>query len=86
MKMNKIIFVIMIYFLLSCQQKQIIKSQESLDVKSFKNNIIIGKLHIPLGTVVTIQGKITWGEPKGYEGGKNIQIYKINSTITFICR
>jgi len=43
---------------------------------------LIGKLHEPLGTVVTLQGVIVEGPSKGYEGGPNICVRRINGLAT----
>ena len=38
---------------------------------------LIGELHVPLGTVVTVTGVIVKGENKGYEGGMNLRVQRI---------
>jgi hypothetical protein len=43
---------------------------------------LIGKLHKPLGTVVRIQGVVVEGPFKGYEGGPNIRVQRINGEAT----
>src|SRR5262245_182035 len=43
---------------------------------------LIGKLHEPLGTVVTVQGIVVEGPFKGYEGGPNLRVQRINGKAT----
>ena len=43
---------------------------------------LVGKLGEPLGTLMTLQGIIIEGPHKGYEGGANIQVLKINGRAT----
>jgi hypothetical protein len=43
---------------------------------------LIGKLHEPLGTVLTLQGVIVEGPSKGSEGGPNIRVQRINGRAT----
>jgi hypothetical protein len=47
-----------------------------------KGHKLIGKLHEPLGTVVKIQGVVVEGPFKGYEGGPNIRVQRINGKAT----
>src|SRR5581483_2349526 len=43
---------------------------------------LIGKLHEPLGTVLTLQGVVVDGPSKGYEDGPNIRVQRINGRAT----
>ena len=43
---------------------------------------LIGKLREPLGTVVTVQGIVVEGAFKGYEGGPNVRVQRINGRAT----
>ena len=43
---------------------------------------LIGKLNEPLGTVVTVQGIVVEGPFKGYEGGPNLRVQRINGKAT----
>ncbi len=43
---------------------------------------LVGKLHEPLGTVVTIQGLIVDGPGKGYEEGPIIRVHRVNGRAT----
>src|SRR5262245_52736137 len=43
---------------------------------------LVGKLHIPLGEVVAVQGVIAEGPFKGYEGGPNLRVQRINGRAT----
>jgi hypothetical protein len=47
-----------------------------------KGHQLIGKLHKPLGSVMRIQGVVVEGEFKGYEGGPNIRVQRIDGTAT----
>lgn len=43
---------------------------------------LIGKLHVPLGQVVTLEGVVVEGPFIGYEGGFNLRVQKIQGTET----
>lgn len=43
---------------------------------------LVGKLHVPLGTVVTLEGVVIEGPFKGYEGGFNLRVQKIQGGVT----
>jgi hypothetical protein len=43
---------------------------------------LVGKLHVPLGKVVTLKGVIVDGPSKGYEGGPNLRVQKIDGAVT----
>ena len=43
---------------------------------------LIGKLHVPLGEVVTLQGVVVDGPFKGYEGGPNLRVQRIHGRVT----
>jgi len=43
---------------------------------------LIGKLHQPLGKLCTLQGVAIEGQFKGYEGGPNLQVQRINGVAT----
>jgi hypothetical protein len=43
---------------------------------------LIGKLHVPFGKVVTIEGVAVHGPPKGPESGNNIQVQRIQGRTT----
>ena len=43
---------------------------------------LIGKLNEPLGTVLTLQGVVVDGPYKGYEGGPNLRVQRINGRAT----
>ena len=38
---------------------------------------LVGKLHVPLGEVVTLEGVVVEGPFKGYEGGPNLRVQRI---------
>ena len=43
---------------------------------------LVGKLHVPLGDVVTLQGVVVEGPFKGYEGGFNLRVQRIQGKAT----
>ncbi|HEX5105067.1 MAG TPA: hypothetical protein VFV87_14710 [Pirellulaceae bacterium] len=43
---------------------------------------LIGKLHVPLGKLVTVQGVVVEGPFKGYEGGPNLRVQRIGAKYT----
>jgi hypothetical protein len=43
---------------------------------------LIGKLGVPLGEVVQVEGVVVEGEFKGYEGGPNLRVQRINGKAT----
>ena len=43
---------------------------------------LVGKLHVPLGDVVTIEGVVDDGPIKGYEGGPNLRVQRIQGRTT----
>src|SRR5437764_762514 len=43
---------------------------------------LIGKLGRPLGEVVTVQGFVVAGPYKGFEGGPNLRVQRINGRAT----
>jgi hypothetical protein len=47
-----------------------------------KGHKLIGNLHEPLGTVVKVQGIVVDGPFKGFEGGPNIRVQRINGKAT----
>jgi len=47
-----------------------------------KNYRLIGKLHVPLGEVVTVEGVVVEGPYKGYEGGFNLRVQRIQGKTT----
>lgn len=43
---------------------------------------LIGKLHVPLGKIVTVEGFVVEGPFKGYEGGPSLRVQRINGRFT----
>jgi hypothetical protein len=43
---------------------------------------LVGKLHAPLGDVVRVEGVVVEGEFKGYEGGPNLRVQRIQGKAT----
>jgi hypothetical protein len=43
---------------------------------------LVGKLHVPLGKIVTVQGFVVEGPFKGYEGGPTLRVQRIGGTYT----
>ena len=43
---------------------------------------LVGKLHVPLGDIVTIEGVVVEGRFKGYEGGFNLRVQRIQGVAT----
>ncbi len=42
-----------------------------------RNYQLVGKLHAPLGTPITVEGVVVEGQLKGYEGGPNLRVQRI---------
>lgn len=47
-----------------------------------KDYDLVGKLHVPLGKTVVVQGVVVNGPPKGYDGGPNLIIQRIAGEAT----
>ena len=47
-----------------------------------KGHLLIGKLHQPLGKAVRVQGLIVHGPDKGFEGGLQMRVQRINGQAT----
>jgi hypothetical protein len=43
---------------------------------------LVGKLHVPLGDVVKVEGIVVEGPSKGYEGGPNLRVQRIQGQAT----
>lgn len=43
---------------------------------------LIGKLHVPLGKVIEIEGVVVEGPFKGYEGGFSLRVQRIHGRVT----
>ena len=43
---------------------------------------LVGKIHVPLGKVVTVEGVVVEGPSKGYEGGFNLRVQRIQGRAT----
>jgi hypothetical protein len=43
---------------------------------------LIGKLGVPMGDIVRVEGVVVEGEFKGYEGGPNLRVQRINGKAT----
>lgn len=47
-----------------------------------KGHQLIGKLHVPLGTAVRVQGVVIEGPDKGFEGGPQLRVQRIDDRAT----
>jgi hypothetical protein len=47
-----------------------------------KGHQLVGKLHVPLGKVVRVQGFVDRGPDKGFEGGLQLRVQRINDRAT----
>jgi hypothetical protein len=47
-----------------------------------KSYQLVGKLHVPLGEIVHVQGVVVEGPHKGYEGGLNLRAQRIQGRAT----
>src|SRR5262249_26009021 len=56
---------------------------QSLSVTQLgKDFQLVGKLHVPLGSVISIEGIAVEGPFKGLEGGPNLRVQSINGSYT----
>jgi hypothetical protein len=47
-----------------------------------KSYQLVGKLQVPLGDVVRVEGVVVEGDSKGYEGGPNLRVQRIDGKAT----
>ena len=71
-----------IAFLLSCSAIADDKKHDIPISKLGTEYRLIGKLGVPLGSVVTVQGIVVEGPHKGSEDGPNIRIQRVNGRST----
>lgn len=66
-----------------CGLSPFVLGQQSVPVEELgKSFQLIGKLHAPLGKVVTIEGVVLQGPHKGSEGGPNLRVQRIQGHYT----
>jgi hypothetical protein len=75
-----IIVCVILRFLLASASAQ---EQHDVSTQQIGKSVrLVGRLHVPLGDVVVVQGVVVLGQPKGHEKRWNLQVSRVNGVAT----